>query len=149
MYPYIAHDLLLEPSTYQFTDVSSENYLVDYRQIREAFLRDTIIDDAYIELLSITAHIENDSLLKYQKKFEVKKRIFDEYEKNIGFLVLFSFELSISISNLFCFSKLSTLLKVNDTLLSLKKTQLSQLELAMIMFSVRKELLFIQSVENA
>lgn len=150
MYKYTNNNLLKNPISYQFSDVSDDDFLGSYIEQRKLFL--TSIQDQLEDSFSLFSNnslfIEYQEILKLQKRFEVKKFFFEEYNKNISFITLFSFQLSIYLKENFCLSLFSTLLKLNDTLSSLKVKDFSSFEIYLLNISIRNELNFVESLNN-
>ncbi|WP_320035332.1 hypothetical protein [Halarcobacter sp.] len=150
MYKITQQNLLKHPTTYQFSDVSNNNFLNDYIIQRESFLFKikNKVDNTFKIFLSNISLLNVDEIYKLQKKFEVKKSFFEDYKKNINFMTLFSFQLATYLKTNFCFSLFSTFLKVNDTLTSLGINDFSPIEITMIQKSITIELELFKRVCN-
>lgn len=150
MYKYTQHNLLENPITYQFSDVSEDNFLKDYLKQREEFLlkiKDTVEDTFFVFTKNIDV-LNYQEILTLQKKFEVRKSFFNEYNKDISFITLFSFQLTSYLKEIFCLSLFSTLLKINDTLSSLKIDDFSSFEIYILNDSIKNELSFFKRLIN-
>ncbi len=150
MYEYTNINLLKNPNIYQFSDVSDDDFLGYYIEQRKLFLAsiENELEDSFCIFSNNCLFIEYQEILKLQKRFEVKKTFFEEYNKNISFITLFSFELSIYLKKNFCLSLFSTLLKLNDTLSSLEVEDFSSFEIYLLNISIRNELNFVESLNN-
>lgn len=150
MYKYTQYNLLENPITYQFSDVSEDNFLKDYLKQREEFLlkiKDTVEDTFFVFTKNIDV-LNYQEILTLQKKFEVWKSFFNEYNKDISFITLFSFQLTSYLKENFCLSLFSTLLKINDTLSSLKIDDFSSFEIYILNDSIKNELSFFKRLIN-
>lgn len=150
MYKCSLSNLLEKPITYQFSDVSASNYILEYKKQRKTFLKNTEskLEPDYFVFIKNIQLLDYQSLIKLQKKFEVKKSFFENYEKNFSFIVMYSYNLSLYLENNFCLSLLSTLLKVNDTLTSLEENKFSIFEINLLANSIEKELDYIERLES-
>ncbi len=150
MYKYTKKNLLKTPITYQFSDVSSDTLLNLYITQRKEFLKNSLslVDKSFDLFASKISIIEYKDILKLQKKFEVKKSFFKEYSNNVSFIAIFSFQLSNYLKNDLCLSLFSTLLKLNDTLTSLKITDFSAFEIYLINNSIENELYLFERIRN-
>jgi len=150
MYEYANNNLLEKSTNYQFSDVSNNDFLNFYMEQRKLCL--STIENQLENSFSIFSNnflfIEYPEILKLQKKFEVKKTFFEEYNKNVSFITLFSFQLSIYLKENFCLSLFSTLLKLNDTLSSLNIEDFSSFEIYLLDTSIKNELSFFESLKN-
>ena len=146
MYPYITDNNLELPQSYNYTAFNGVAFLREYLTSRKAVLNLLCGDNAEQAraLESVNAYIlescENEMSLKLViKTFEVNKRLYMSYDKGVS---KFSNEIILKpiktssythIDNYLCFAKalcvfftqthnllyLNTVLKLNDTLLSL------------------------------
>lgn len=150
-YKYITDNNLYEKQTYMYSEYKGMAFLKEYLESRQAFLKqneDGKTDNAVEEplrnpvqksLLDLKRNMENEkhdkeavSLMNaYTKSFEVRKRIYTEYDDNwkplsgAGFAnsenyLLFADCLLLAYRNLKCMKYLNCLLKVVDTLLSIQ-----------------------------
>ncbi len=150
MYKYPLENLLLNPKTYQFSDVSSSSFLEDYLIQRNSFLvlLNCEKSDEFSLFLNTISLLEYEELLKLQKKFEVKKSFFNNYSKDVSFIAFFSYQLSRYLKKEHCLSLFSTLLKVNDTLSSLSLDDFSFFERYLVFNSINIEVECIKDLLN-
>ena len=150
MYKYPLENLLSNPKTYQFSDVSSSSFIEDYLVQRSHFLDSLNCknNDEFSLFLSRISLLEYEELLKLQKKFEVKKSFFNDYSKDASFIAFFSYQLSMFLKEEYCLSLFSTLLKVNDTLSSLSLNDFSFFERNLIFNSINIEIELIKDLLN-
>jgi len=147
MYKYTNRDLLKMPQTYQFSDVSDENFLEYYIQQRKIFLDKLVIDKELTILLESYQYMDKQEILKFQKRFEVKKTIFNNYKKDIEFLPFLSFCFVKTLEKQFCYSIYSTFLKINDTLTSVNYEH-SPINKLFLFYVVKRELEFYEGLNK-
>jgi hypothetical protein len=150
VYQFTKNNLLKMPNTYQFSDVSSDSFLIDYKIQREKFIKhisSKVIKD-YDLVVNCIKPLSKDNILKLQKKFEVNKKFFEDYKANVNFLSLLSFHIANFCDENFCYSLFSTLLKINDTLTSLDICDFSYLDIFLINHSLKIELKHFDRIYN-
>lgn len=150
-YKYITDNNLYEKQTYMYSEYKGIVFLKEYLESRQSFLNHNIDEktDNAVEktiknpvqksLLDLKRNMENKKYDKdtvslinaYTKSFEVRKRIYTEYDENwkpisnAGFAdsenyLLFADCLLLAYHNLKCMKYVNCLLKVVDTLLSMQ-----------------------------
>jgi hypothetical protein len=150
MYKYTNNNLLQKPITYQFSDVSSNDFIEEYKIQRKLFLKniESRILSQLNDFIGLIQKIDYKELLRLQKKFEVKKYFYEKEEDNISLLVLFSYQLLLEFKSDFCYSLFSTFLKINDTLSSLPLNKFSSFELSILKYILIEELNITEELEN-
>ncbi len=143
-YKYITENNLINKQNYMYSEFGGEAFLGEYVRIRDDFLEENkkclqvTIHDTRKDLCSINVALQNkdyngfrDLLDSYVKRFEVSKRLYTEYDDNWKATENASYEemdvyLDLAICCLLayrltgCTKYLSCMLKIDDTLLSVK-----------------------------
>lgn len=151
-HPNNSNNLIINPKKYSYSKVCSTNYIGEYKERRMSFLKKTSTKKSptILSLIKNNKYIlDEDLLLKMQKRFEVSKRFFKENElANIESLALLSYMISLKLNKDLNLSFLSSLLKINDSLLSVEFDQLSPFPLHYTYLSVQTELETIDTMNN-
>lgn len=150
-YKYITNNNLYEKQNYMYSEYKGMTFLKEYLDSRQAFLEqneyektdnavgESISDPVQLDLSNLKRNMESGNYDKetvglinaYTKSFEVRKRIYAEYDdnwkplSNAGFensenYLLFADCLVLAYRSLKCMKYLNCLLKVVDTLLSIQ-----------------------------
>ncbi len=164
-YKYITDDNLINKQNYMYSDFGGAEFLKAYANSREEFIKDKDkfvgrFHDTRKELGLIISSLQEgdhgpvmESLNSYVKRYEVTKRLYTEYDESWKPTVNSSFEemdvyLALARGCLLtyrltkCTKYLSCLLKVTDTLLSVRErlTYGQSADLADITVCERKEI---------
>lgn len=147
-YKYITDNNLINKQSYMYSEYGGKDFLTSYFKTRQIIqeeinkIQDNTVHVTYEELLHLLDRIkhndteqlaEEDKMLinSYTKAFEVRKRLYSEYDTNWKPIEHSSFEI---LDNYFllteclletyriskCTKYVSCLLKIDDTLLSIK-----------------------------
>lgn len=152
-YKYISENNLYNKQSYMYSEFGGKDFLKEYLNSRQMYLKvheissnkfecsvnTTNISDVQRDLFNIKKCLETgkqdryimDRLNAYMKSFEVRKRIYSQYDsdwkpiKNIGFeeyavYLLFAQCMTLSFESTKSLKYFSALLKVDDTLLSIQ-----------------------------
>ena len=153
-YKYITENNLYDKQTYMYSQYGGMDFLKEYVDTREKYLNkceklenaatecsgeETTLNDVVQDLLNIRQALKSngqdsraiDLINAYTKSFEVRKRIYEEYDNNwkpIGNMEFEDYEaylifadcLILSYGYTRCLKYFSCLIKVNDTLLSVQ-----------------------------
>lgn len=153
-YKYITENNLENPQTYMYSEFAGHDFLKSYFATRDVIANEErldsiedikmifltkIKDKTSFLLLQLYENLQNEDYLKYKeevdfyvKKFEVKKRLYGEYDSSTGKIIeesgyneqasylLLALVTIHAYEKSKCLKYLNCLLKVVDTLLSLK-----------------------------
>lgn len=168
-YKYITENNLEHKQTYMYSEYGGMNFLLEYECIRQEFIKKYPSDNLSIEeffsentktirelsdiycLLAKEEEMDYSRLDGYLKSFEVRKKLYDCYqgytfkpvnEDNYGdtmTYILLSACLYLAYERTKCLKYYNSMLKVNDTLISLEKL-MGREECKLVSFYLEKEL---------
>ena len=177
IYEYITQDNLENKQNYFYSKYMGEPFLVSYSKIRETIINKnkpldkvefpTLNCNTYLDLSTIKKAFEcnsmNDELWKlldaYLKSFEIRKKIYEEYDKNNKFkpksekyrvyclYFLLAYNLAHAALNSDNLKYFNTLLKVDDTLISIYD-KLCQNEQKLLSYILEEELKIFSYIKN-
>ncbi len=151
-YAYTDKNLLNHPEKYEYSKVDDDEFLKGYYENRHDFLKKSTkrkekTYSAFIK--NFHTNLDEPYLSKILKKFEVRKRFFPISEsKDIEFIVMVSFALSKILKENRDYGYLSTLMKLNDVIVSQDVASFSDLMINFAISSIENEMETVGRIEN-
>lgn len=166
-YKYITEDNLINKQTYMYSEFEGAGFIADYIAVRVAFIerfeskttKEYEYAESSVTKMLMKAADDRKLMDKFVKSFEVRKRIYDQYDlemwrpvpdsgyRCVDAYLLFAEGLLKIYNETKCLKYLSCLLKLDDTLLSVESS-LNKEQKHKFAEILLKEIEFVKQVEE-